>query len=207
MSKLWVDTTGDNPKVVYTDTQPDVTYVDLTNSITGWYDYGNYVQDFNQIRNNVLALVLAIAQPDYSLWNDLTSDEKYVACYYVVAPYSLRITIVTDSEDKDNWRNMAELTCGNPIDSLSGRSRMFQEMRLFVSDYTRTNSITLAQAQDFFKSVFEIAQYFIQTSDPSLSYWINNTPGTIYEFDGFQQKLYYQQSIRDGLNNILAGAY
>lgn len=214
MKKLWVNRTGNiTPgdkfyihdsvpvEIYYQETQPTEYFEDVTNSITGWDIYGSYLFDFNQIRSVLWDLVLVIAHPDFSHWDDLSYDEKKVACKYITAPYALRLTIVSDEEDKINWNNTTELTQGEPIDTLQGRKRVYQVMRVFVSDYIRTEVLSLIDGQDFYESVYLNTQYYVNANSPKLKWWLNNHAP--YQNDGFKQKTYFTQSMLDGLNTIL----
>lgn len=213
-NKLWVNITGNITdgsrfyvynglpiQVIYQELQPDLNFEDLTSSITGWDTYGSFIFDFSQVRNVLWDLVLAIVQPDYSHWNDLSDDEKKVACKYILAPYAIRITVVSDEQDKLNWYNTTELTQGDPIDTLQGRKRVYQSMRLFVSNFIRTETVSLMDGQDFYETVYLFTQYFVNANSPRLKWWLNNQPP--YQNNGFQQKSYFNQAMLDGLNTIL----
>lgn len=206
--KLWVENGQAIPAVVYAENPTNLDFTDYETSIEKWSEYGLQVKDFNFVRNKILTLVVSIVQPNYSLWNNLTLDQKKIACKFVVAPYALRVpTIFTDEEDKEHWRKVLELTQGQPISVMQGRARIFQEMRIYVGEYLRTDQITLANTQDFYKSVYNLANWFVNSNSPDFKWWINNEVGTPYENDGFAQKSYYSQAIKDGLNTIYSGDY
>ena len=196
-----------NPAFCFSDSVTSG-YQDIS-SIENWDIYGlNSGVDFNYIRNIIQGLVVAIVNPNFSNWNGLTSEQKIIACKYVVAPYALRVPgVVDDATDKENWYNVVTLTNGVPLTNLQGRALIFQKMRVAIAELTRTNTITLIESQSLFKDTFIIVQYYINSNSPDFKYWFNNTVGTPYENNGFAQVTYFTTPMKAQILAIVNDIY
>lgn len=172
-------------------------YEDIS-TIENWYNYATDLCDFNYLRDNIQALVIAIVTPNFSNWNGLTLEQKQIACKYIVAPYQLRVpTIVTDAEDKENWRLLLMSTKRN-------RESCVEKMRLAVGEYIRTGTLTITQTQDFFRDVGNYIEFFVDANIPDFKNWIFG----LAPFEGvFASKDYYsvglQQKLIDIYNDII----
>lgn len=207
------DLNGNKPWLSIPDNDPvPPGYVDVT-SIENWNGVGRAFKDYLYCRDRIQELVIAIVQPDYSNWNGLTLAQKQVACEYVLAPYVLRVpAIVTDAQDAINWQIVIEQTRGVQVNKLYGRERIIEEMRMLVAEYIRIDFwgggyASLSVGQQFYKDTADLLDWFGFTAAPDFKYWLNNTVGTPYENDGFQQKAYYDVNIKNQLNAIYNGEY
>lgn len=181
--------------------------IDL-NQIISLDIYGTSYLTFDQVRSKMKSIIISKVNSDYSNWtNGLTSDEKIIACRWILAPYALRNSIVGDDVDKINWRKLIEETRGVVKEKLKGRERVVEEMRQFLADYLRREQISKTHIDDFYLSTESLVNSFIVTNSPNFWDWVNNTVGSLYENSGFFQKEYYTQERCDGLNSIMNGNY
>lgn len=170
-------------------------YKDIS-SIENWDSFGSNCTDFNTVRDNIQALVIAIVTPNFSKWNDLTLLQKQISCKYITAPYQLRVpAIVTDQEDEENWRSLL-------IKTKSDRDNCVESMRLAVGEYIRTGALTTVQTQQFFKDVDDYIEWFTQANIPDFKNWIFGLP----PYEGiFASKDYYSVGLQQKLEDIYNG--
>ena len=189
----------DAPVKVFETTVDDVNYEDIS-SMENWDN--SDVLDWARRRNEISPLFYAIANTDLSTYSNLTASEKLIGAQYFFAPYSLRVTnsIVTETEDLENWDFLL-------TQSKENRERVVEYMRHQTGQYVRTEVLTLAQTQDFFKDVFELSNWFIEANIPDFKQWLTNEVGSIYETAGFAEKAYYSSGLKDELIDIYNGKY
>jgi hypothetical protein len=182
-------------------------------SIDDWYNcgiqvIGNYY-GFNYLtwRKEILSKVIAIAGADYANWNNLSASEKEVACILILAPYAERMTTVDDATDKKNWDIVIQISQGRPVETMKGRALVVEMMREAVSEWYRVETLSKDDADDFYRSVFNLIEWYIGSNTQDFTEWLNNTVGSPYENDGFLQKTYYSVERRDELQSIYDGNY
>jgi len=84
-------------------------------------------------------------------------------------------------------------------------------LRLYISELSRTEDLTIQESQQFYYDItnadvgHNLLELFMKTNCPRFSWWMNNTVGTDYENDGFEQRAYYNETIRDNVNLIYTG--
>lgn len=142
----------------------------------------------------------ALAGAQLQNWGTLTYSIKLLACKFFYAPYNLRVTIVTDTDDAINWDSLLSRT-------KRSREACVEAMRKKVGQYMRLGSITLAQTQDFYVCVYEFVIWFEQANKPDFKQWLTNEVGSPYENDGFAQRAYYTVQMKDDIMSIYNGNY
>lgn len=212
MKKLWIENIA-NPSVLYQEADPGTGWTDESADESAWDLYGHFVMDYIFYRKKINGILFPIANPnypptiDFSGWASLTAAQKLLMTTYLLAPCALRLTIVTDAEDKANWRNL--LTISQGLDSIQdvfiGRAASVEAMRQEVGEWVRVETLTIEDGQDFFKAVYILTDWYIRAETPDFSEWIQNTVGSPYENDGFAEKTYYTVARRDGLMAIYNG--
>ena len=112
----------------------------------------------------------------------------------------VRTQIISDTQDAINWDFLLTKT-------KESRMACVEAMRIKVGQYMRLGTITLEQTQDFYTSVYQLIIWFDQTNKPDFKQWISNEVGSPYELNGFAQKPYYTEQIKDDLMEIYNGNY
>lgn len=197
------------PFKLFYSTIDDSDYEDYNNIVsinTYWKSIGQY----QQIRTVLAPIVISKASANYSTWGTgLTSDERSVAIKWILAPYQLRVPAISDSDDRDNFKELLEQTAGRTKESLVGRERIVEEMRQHIGlEQFRTDIITKADLDDYYDNVADLIQRFIGSNEPHFYYWLNGldiyggSPGT-----GYPSKSYFSQTALDELNKIYSGFY
>jgi len=206
MSKLWIETGG--TAAFIQEIAPSVNYEDKTSDISAWDKYGLRVKDYKYVQYRIKMLVLAITGLDFSTYGNLTDEEKKLAAKWMSAPYILRVpSQYSDEEDRENWLRLIELSEGHNKLSTQGRARIFEEMRQRVSEELRVEAMALEDSQDFFRTCFIDSQAYIACNDPQFKFWLDNTVGEQYENNGFAQKSYYNETLKNDLLSIYNGEY
>ncbi len=130
----------------------------------------------------------------------LSNIKKLNACVFFLVPYQVRTQIISDAQDAINWDFLLTKT-------KESRMSCVEAMRIKVGQYMRLGTITLEQTQDFYTSVYQLIIWFDQTNKPDFKQWISNEVGSPYELNGFAQKPYYTEQIKDDLMEIYNGKY
>lgn len=130
----------------------------------------------------------------------LSNIKKLNACVFFLVPYQVRTQIISDAQDAINWDFLLTKT-------KESRMSCVEAMRIKVGQYMRLGTITLEQTQDFYTSVYQLIIWFDQTNKPDFKQWISNEVGSPYELNGFAQKPYYTEQIKDDLMEIYNGNY
>ncbi len=130
----------------------------------------------------------------------LSNIKKLNACVFFLVPYQVRTQIISDAQDAINWDFLLTKT-------KESRMSCVEAMRIKVGQYMRLGIITLEQTQDFYTSVYQLIIWFDQTNKPDFKQWISNEVGSPYELNGFAQKPYYTEQIKDDLMEIYNGKY
>lgn len=202
------DSLAPKPGLVVDDnTFSDPDYEDIT-TIVNVDKYAKVGLQYIQIRGVLQTLVVAITGPSYANWNDLSSEEKLIAAKYVLAPYALRVSVISDDQDLEFFKVLLEQTAGYKKDILYGRRRVVEEMRQYIGlGVYRKEILSKADIDDIYYTTNGILDSYIASNNPAFKYWLNNTVGTPYETNGFAQKSYYTADIKDALNKIMLFDY
>ena len=165
------------------------------------------LMEFNSIRDWVLLLLLEKDADQATAFGLCSLDEKKVVCKFILMPYSVRIAVLTDAEDEINWDKLVHITEGSPFAILTGRSKVYHRLRVQVSQYVRKEVwfpndyfANLTYAQAFLKDVHLIKEYFIASNNPEFGNFLKSI--NEYEFNGFNSKNYWLQSLEDDLLEI-----
>ena len=166
----------------------------------------NHVE-YNNIRKWILQLML-LNDPDMATaFGMCSATEQSIICKYQLMPYSVRLNYFTDAEDKANWNELVIRTDGHAYSNLIGRSKIYQNMRIAVSDIVRREVwfpgdyySNLSYAQTFLKDVHLYKEYYIAANDPELGLFLRSEG--IHLTDGFNSKVYWLQELEDNLLNI-----
>ena len=167
------------------------------------------IMDYNNIRNWVLELVLA-KDPDLAIaFGMCTADEQKICCEFQLMPYSVRVpNYFTDDEDKENWNKLVRITEGNPFGVLKGRTKIYQDLRVVVSDYVRREvwfpnnyRANISYAQDFYRDTYKIKEYYIAANDPEFGEFLRSD-GRYTALTGFKCKDYWRQDLEDELLEV-----
>lgn len=188
----------DTPFKLFSTTITDPNYEDYS-SIENW-DKSTFL-DWARRRDEISPLFYAEAGAQLQNFAGMSNAKKLLACKYFLIPYQIRMQLISDSDDKDNWDYLLRQT------KLS-REACVEAMRIKVGQYMRLGTITLAQTQDFYSKVFEYIILFNETNAPDFKQWLTNEVGSPYENNGFkQQTAYYSDQMRDDLIAIYNGNY
>ena len=78
-------------------------------------------------------------------------------------------------------------------------------MRKRVSDELRKETLTKYDTDDFWDATHIIFNEYIDANGAKFKDWLSNTEGSDYENNGFAQKEYFTEELRDDLLNIYKG--
>ena len=208
--KLFVENNGSKyPIIIGEDTDETPTgYLDETSIIgIGQNNAIETIMDYNHIRDWVLVEMMKKDPDQATAFNLCSPLEQYYLCVFQLMPYSVRLLFMTDAEDKINWDKLVQLTEGSPFSMFVGRSRIYQDMRVCVSDFVRREvwfpndyQANLTYAQAFLKDVHLYKEYYIAANDPELGLFLRSEG--IHLNDGFNSKVYWLQELEDNLLNI-----
>jgi len=212
--KLYIEDNQNIPSIqILPDTDPTPTGYTEKTSIEDWHKYGRrslgeFVgHNYLTWRRKIQSLILAIVAPDYSNWNGLTTVDKEIAAEMILAPYSLRTTIVNDEQDIENWTSLIIQSQGKPVDDYRGRVQIIEKMREAVGNELRVETMSKNDVDTFYANTQTLLSEFIASNSPKLKQWLTNEPGTPYENNGFAQEPYYSQEREDYLIAVYAGNY
>lgn len=186
-----------------------VGYTEIT-SAENWDLYGENCLDYIFVRYWIQTLLIPIANPSYptinfSGWNNLTASQKEIMARYVLAPYSLRTTIFSDAQDKVFWVSLLDKTQGTGGQIFTGRALIIENMRKYVANRVRIETMSMATTQVFYKDVKSMLDDYVAAAAPDFKLWLTNEIGSAYELAGLAQKSYYTIQLRDELMNIYNG--
>lgn len=210
--KLFVEDSSSHVILIgqYNDSTPNG-YLDKTNM----QDIGvTYLQtllsqiEYNTIRSWILTLLIAKDANITTAFGLCTTEEKQVVCKFILMPYTIRLTLFSDTEDCVNWDKLVTLTEGSAYSLLTGRSKVYQLLRVKVSDYVRREVWTLgdyfanlSKAQLFLRDVEFMKNLFIASNDPEFKEFLNSN-GRYDATTGFKSKTYWRQDLETELLNI-----
>ena len=187
-------TTAGSPATVIID---DVNYEDYSN-MENW-DSSDFL-DWARRRDEIVPLFYAEAGGSLENFAGISSQRKLLACKYFLIPYAVRMQIITDTEDSENWDFLLHQT-------KASRESCVEAMRVKVGQYMRLGSITLEETQHFYKQVYQHITWFNDTNSPDFKQWISNEVGSPYENAGFAEMTYFDSDMRDDLMDIYNGNY
>jgi len=207
--KLYVISSGTFPDSIIQDdnlTAP-VGYTDKTNIVdVANSHYAQITLSYEYHRNWIKALFLAkdtinTPQQESAAFPLLTPEEKSVVCKYILMPHYYRIMFHGEGGDFENWEVLVKRTEGVPYDLLEGRSLVYENMRLAVSEFVRTESwvygdyyANLTHAQNLFRDVFVMKELYVSSNDFEFKDFITST-GTYDETTGLKSKPYYLEPL------------
>lgn len=208
MSKLWIEDNEVIPAVVYQTIDPSIganTYSEAT--IEQWAQYGESQLQFMHTRSNIQVLV-ATKSAMFTNWGALTSEEQIIAVQWICAPYALRVPFITDNEDKENWNYMVQKLRGvGTIDTLEGREYISELLRERVSDEVRREVWDNDTSNSFYYDTERLLGAYRFANAQDLIAWISNKVGTPFENDGFAEKSYYTNDLKEDLVLIYNSSY
>lgn len=210
--KLWVENI-DHPAVKYQQDSPGEDWLDKSTDAISWDLYGGYVLDYLMYRDKINEILFIKANPNYptidfsGFFSVLTGQERFLMCKYVLAPYALRLMVVSEEEDYYHWEQLVRITKGNELLEYpyTGRALVVEKMRRYVAHLVRKELMTMTDSQQFFEDVFTLVELYIASANPKFKQWLTNMVGTPYENDGFEQKPYWTQDLEDNLMIIYNG--
>lgn len=185
----------------------DSDYDDIS-SIANWDKLGTQEFQYLQVRNYITPLIIGVTGLNYAGWGNLSDGDKILAAKWGLAPYVLRLNVITEDEDITYFKRLLEETAGDKKDRLIGRRRIVEEMRQWVGlNYFRKEIITKAHIDDFYLQAGNILDSYIASNSPYFKQWLINQPGTIYETNGFGERPYYTMDLMLELLNIYNGNF
>ena len=207
--KLWIENI-ENPSAAFQEDSPEGDWLDKTTDAESWDSHGKKVMDYLFYRDKISSILFIRANPnyptiDFSGWQSGLSDaERLLMAKYILAPYQLRLTQFSDSEDESNWFTLLRITQGTESfdKPFTGRSYLIEKMRKHVANKVRVEELTMSQTQAFFKDVYVFVLWYIAAAIPDFKLWLTNAEGSAYENDGFEEKEYWSQALEDGLMDI-----
>lgn len=206
MSKLWIEDSETIPATAYQDTSPAGSWTDYSNNIIKWDCYGLEVLQFMHARRHISTLI-AVKTAMFTNWNALTSEEKDIACKWVAAPYALRMLVVSDSDDRDNYINLIRKLRGVPFTEYEGREHIIELMRERVADQKRVETWGDTELNAFYYDTASHIDAFTFANTKDLIQWITNEVGSDYENAGFADESYYDATLKTDLEDIYNAYY
>jgi hypothetical protein len=185
------------------------TNIDLTTDQHNTLDYivsnhianPNYcVLDWARRRDILSSLFYAKAGMQLQNFAGLSTRDKMIGCVYFFIPYSIRIQMISDSQDQQNWTWLLTKT-------KESREACVEAMRIKVGQYMRLGTVSLSQTQDFYTQVYQFIIWFNEANKPDFKQWLSNEIGSPYENAGFAQMPYYTIAMKNDLMGIYNGNY
>jgi hypothetical protein len=198
MAKLFIESNQTYPAILVSSAPSIEGFYDGS-SMGNWDRYKNLTYlSFSQVRAEIKAILISIVQPNYSLWNNLTAEEKAIACKYCIAPYALRVSIVGENADHSNWHNLL-------VETIQDRRLIIELMRREIGEDLRKELISNSDSNQFYIDSRDRLMEYEFTMNPSFYYWLTSTNG--YESTGFTSKPYYSTDRLSRLLGIYNGGY
>lgn len=208
MKKLWIENIENNPACVWSENHPPQgDFINRTDDLIYWDKYGKNVLDLDRYRYEMKMPFYTLSGFGLENWGSLSNEVKKIGAKMFFIPYLLRLTVISESEDYDNWEDLVFQTQGTPTQIYIGRAKTFDEMRKCVSHKVRKEILSMSNSQLMLKDVGQMVDWFINANTPDFKQWIINEVGTIYENNGFAQKPYYSESLKNELYDIYNGNY
>lgn len=195
MKKIWVEDIS-SPFRCYQEESPGVDFLDKTSDIIEW-DKSDGVLDWSRRRDIISPLFYSEAGVQLENFSSMSNEIKLLGCKYFLIPYSLRIQLITDSEDKNNWDFLLSETKKSRIECV-------EAMRIYTGQLIRTGDLSLSQTQSFYTDVHPYVTTFKEANCSEFKMWLfGSTP-----FENvFSSKDYYTVDIQNKLISIYNGDY
>jgi len=208
--KYYLEDIQEFPSIVHQEEQPNG-YIDISNNAVLIDKYGTRVRDYLFVRDDINNILFMKANPDFPTINfsgfftNMTVEERKIMSKYILAPYQLRLTQFTDSEDESNWFELLRITQGTEAENIpyTGRAYLIEKMRKHVANKVRMEQLTMSQTQDFLEDIGDLLTWYIKSANPKFKLWLYSTG--IYENNGFNSKSYWSQTLEDELIAIYEG--
>jgi hypothetical protein len=201
--KLWIENIENLPAVVWQLEAPSQNYNDYTNDIIKWDSHGLLAKtaidqfDYKRVRDKLIPLIIAAVYPDFSNWANVSQEVRAIAAKWIIAPYALRVTVHSEEQDLIYFGEMYEK-------SKASRKVFVAKLANHVAvNYYRTGVITEAQAASFTLDTSSLVYEYLEFSSSSFRQWLTNAAP--YENDGFAQKDYYSEGLKNELLQIYYG--
>ena len=210
--KLFVEDISKPAVLIGQDLDPTPTgYLDKTTI----YDIGVVYKanvlnliEYNSIRDWLLDLLL-LKNPDLATAFGLCDiNEKKTICQYILMPYNVRTLLWSDAQDSIHWDELVMRTEGTPFGLFTGRAKVYQLLRIKVSDYVRKEIwvpgnyfANLTMAQLLFRDVVTMKDLFIGANDPEFKEILSSS-GRYDATTGFKGKTYWLESLETDLLTI-----
>jgi hypothetical protein len=185
----WVEQDLNNNKPFIVSRETPEGYQDIT-GVETWHNCSLLTWFLR--RSNILPLFYSVAGNSLQNFGGLNNQIKLIACELFLIPYSLRMQIINNEQDKINWEKLL-------IKSKEHRLECIEKMRVYTGDYMRTGLLSLTQSQNFFNDVSEYIYRYEQTNGNEFKLFIDGTDGV------FITKDYYREDLQQGLLNIYTG--
>jgi len=184
-----------NPNYVVSEILDNNLFNDIS-TISGWWN--SDVLDWGRRRMMIKPLFYAKAGMDLSNYGTLTDEEKLIGASCFFTPYNLRTAIWTEQYDKIAWKALLEQT-------MISRKATIEAMRKHIADAIRLRALTLVQTQLFDKDTSDMIAWYERSDAQDFKQWLTNEVGSVYENDGFAQKVYYTLALKQELQTIYNG--
>jgi hypothetical protein len=194
---------------------PPTDYQDVS-SIENWHNYWKYVEgqfgckDWKSLRREIWALVAPIVGVDWSGWDTLTEQEKYLACYYLPnkVPLTLFIATVTNPLDRANISINFDLLSQEARDQRIKAARPFVFSNLPIGDCIKLIDKTYLLNIKYVQGVEDKASDGVE----GLFDYLTSAANTSYENNGFLEENFTPyvltlQQISDKLITIMKDGY
>lgn len=154
-------------------------------------EWRNTYIDFNAARGQ-MGVELATAGG----FSALTDYQKKIVSRWFLAASEDRLTVITLDEDKANWEFLTEET-------LIARKARLEAARRKMSFFLFPDN-----SDDLYDDVQTLFDAYQTANKTDIIDYINNTPGSAYESNGFAQKGYYSDELKDIFNDVVVnGTY
>lgn len=164
--------------------------------------------EYNRLRAWVNELFLAKGVDVATAFVACSTAEKIEVCRFILIDYTTRLLFFTDDQDWENWLILVNRSEGNPNAIIEGRRRVYNDLRVKVSDYVRREAwapldyyANLSKAQELFRDVSEYKGLYIGSNDPIFKEFLSST-GQFDETTGMKSKSYWRQDLEDDLMEI-----
>lgn len=195
MKKLWIENI-DLPAIVYEELAPNETFTDKTDDIEAW-DIALNVLDWSRRRDIITPLFYMESGAQLQNFSLMSVEKKIIGCKYFLIPFSIRLQIVSEEQDKLNFDFLLFETKKSRIDCVNA-------MRILCGNYIRKGTLTLAKTQELFNDISPYIDLFIEANISNFKKFIFG----IDEFVGiFASKSYYSVELQNDLMNIYNGEY
>ena len=209
MKKLWIEEIEEKdgiPAISWSVKAPEYgKYIDKSDDIIAWNTYGDFVLDLNQYRYIMKPLFYLLAGDRLQNWENLSSEVQEIGSKMFFVPYDLRLKVVGEEQDFRNWILLIQQTQGLPFSSYVGRAIIFEKMRYCVTNKVRVEKMAMVDSQQMLKDVGLMYDWFIRSNAQDLIQWITNERGSPYEKNGFAEKPYYNEDLKNELYEIYNG--